>query len=475
MAANNVPVTPGVGADILTFTSTQGGSTTVNAEGVVPVDAGGVPTTSAPGTSTASAVNVQGVSGGTALPVTAAQATAANLNATVVGAGAAGSPSGGVVSVQGVGGGTAVPVSIGGTVAVTAAQATAANLNATVQLQDGSGNAVPSTAASTAATATQRALVVGLSPNSPLPTGTNSLGIIQQGAAAATANAWATVISDRTNLAGLSAASTPVGATQPALAVGLSPNSPLPAGTNALGSVAVTANALPTGAATSLNQTNGSQETQIIGGGNLVGTAAASSALGAAVAALAVAVSPNTPLPAGTNTLGAVARVDALKATYTATVTGFAPAASATDVIAIGGSASKTVRVTRLELFMTQTTSGAVVLQLIKRSAADTGGTVGSTPTPTPHDSTNPAVTGTLVSYTANPSQGAVAGVVKNVSVLVPSAATVGNTPIVWTWGGPQPEQAIVLRGTAQQLCLSLGGVTVTGGNIYCSVTWTEE
>jgi hypothetical protein len=37
--------------------------------------------------------------------------------------------------------------------------------------------------------------------------------------------------------AGVAAASTPAGATQPALVVGLSPNSPLPAGTNTLGSV----------------------------------------------------------------------------------------------------------------------------------------------------------------------------------------------------------------------------------------------
>jgi hypothetical protein len=41
------------------------------------------------------------------------QATAANLNATVVGAGTAGTPSGGVVSVQGVSSGTVIPVSFG--------------------------------------------------------------------------------------------------------------------------------------------------------------------------------------------------------------------------------------------------------------------------------------------------------------------------------------------------------------------------
>jgi hypothetical protein len=46
------------------------------------------------------------------LNATVVQGTAANLNATVVGAGTAGTPSGGVVSVQGVSGGTAIPVSV---------------------------------------------------------------------------------------------------------------------------------------------------------------------------------------------------------------------------------------------------------------------------------------------------------------------------------------------------------------------------
>lgn len=52
------------------------------------------------GTPAGGVTSVQGVSGGTNLPVS--QATAANLNATVVGVGSAGSASGGVVSVQGV-------------------------------------------------------------------------------------------------------------------------------------------------------------------------------------------------------------------------------------------------------------------------------------------------------------------------------------------------------------------------------------
>jgi hypothetical protein len=43
--------------------------------------------------------------------ITAAQATAANLNATVVGSGSAGTPASGVLTVQGISGGTVIPVS----------------------------------------------------------------------------------------------------------------------------------------------------------------------------------------------------------------------------------------------------------------------------------------------------------------------------------------------------------------------------
>lgn len=56
-------------------------------------------------------------------------------------------------------------------------------------------------------------------------------------------------ITDGTNTAAVKPASTVVGATDPSLAVGLSPNSPLPAGTNAIGSVSpsLISNALITG------------------------------------------------------------------------------------------------------------------------------------------------------------------------------------------------------------------------------------
>lgn len=87
------------------------------------------------GSAATGVVTVQGITSMT--PVQVSQATAANLNATVIGAGSAGSANAGVVTVQGItsmtpllvnGSGSTQPVS--GTVTVT--QATAANLNATV-------------------------------------------------------------------------------------------------------------------------------------------------------------------------------------------------------------------------------------------------------------------------------------------------------------------------------------------------------
>lgn len=69
-----------------------------------------------------------------------------------------------------------------------------------------------------------------------------------QGTAATTANAWPTKITDGTNTAAVKAASTAAIATDPSLVVALSPNSPVPAGTNLIGGATVYVGALPNSA-----------------------------------------------------------------------------------------------------------------------------------------------------------------------------------------------------------------------------------
>jgi hypothetical protein len=97
---------------------------------------------------------------------TVTQATAANLNATVVGLGTAGTPSGGVVSIQGVSSGTVVPVSISSSVIPTGAATSA--LQSSVQ-----GTVAPGTAATNSE-------LVGMVYNSTAPAPSNGQGLALQ-------------------------------------------------------------------------------------------------------------------------------------------------------------------------------------------------------------------------------------------------------------------------------------------------------
>lgn len=176
----------------------------------------------------------------------------------VAGAGTAGTPTAGVLTIQGISGGTVVPVS--GT--VTANQGTANSLaNAwTTELTDGTHGPVAVKAASTAAVATDPSLVVSISPNNTVTVvgdaasgsalagnpvliagsdgtdarnlSTNTSGNLLVAQAAVTgvalADAWTTKITDATNgPVAVKPASTAAVATDPALVVAISPNNAL--------------------------------------------------------------------------------------------------------------------------------------------------------------------------------------------------------------------------------------------------------
>jgi hypothetical protein len=81
--------------------------------------------------------------------------------------------------------------------------------------------------ASTAAGATDTALVVAISPNNTVAATQSGTWTVAQGTSAAAAGAWMTKTTDGTNVAAVKAASTLAAATDPALVVSLSPNSPV--------------------------------------------------------------------------------------------------------------------------------------------------------------------------------------------------------------------------------------------------------
>lgn len=133
-------------------------------------------------------------------------------------------------------------------------------------------------------------------------------------------------VTDGTNTAAVKAASTAAAAADPSLVVGLSPNSPLPAGTNGIGKL-TTNDGVDIGDVTINNAIGNGVYTRVTDGTNTMPTAdvaarssfhrvtdgtntaavkAASTAAAAADPSLVVGLSPNSSLPTGTNNIGTV-------------------------------------------------------------------------------------------------------------------------------------------------------------------------
>jgi hypothetical protein len=150
----------------------------------------------------------------------------------------------------------------------------------------------------------------------------------------------------------------------------------------------------------------------------------------------------------------------------------FAPAASATDVVVIQGSATKTVVVRRIMLSGVATAAG-VKVSLIRRSTADTGG-VSSGVTPTLADINDPIATASVSVYTTNPSPlgTAVGGGIFNFPLGVNPITSGAQDRLIMAFGD-YGAKSLVLRGTNDYLAINLNGTTVT--TIYGDVEWTEE
>lgn len=159
--------------------------------------------------------------------------------------------------------------------------------------------------------------------------------------------------------------------------------------------------------------------------------------------------------------------------TYSAAVTGLATAALATDILTIGGSATKTVRIKQLRISATRTTSGNFDITLVRRSTANTGGT-STTLTAVAADSTDAAATATVLAYTANPTTGTLVGTMRSEKYFANTTGTGASDNTNWTFGF-DTSKAPVLRGTAQSISVNLLGVTIAGSSFDMHFTWTEE
>lgn len=174
-------------------------------------------------------------------------------------------------------------------------------------------------------------------------------------------------------------------------------------------------------------------------------------------------------------------------ATYSGSTTAFTPfATSTTDCFQIIGSATKTVRVLRLEIMGASSSAVGPIVDVIaiKRSTASTLTSVTVTPiVVAKHDSGDSAATAVVNKFTvANPDAlGTTAGVVKSGKLyqpVTPPTATdfPSNPGLVWDFTNGGTCKGVILRGVAQQLALNLNGVTqVAGQTLDINITFVED
>ena len=147
-------------------------------------------------------------------------------------------------------------------------------------------------------------------------------------------------------------------------------------------------------------------------------------------------------------------------------------AASATDILAFFGNATTTIQVTKIRITGIQTTTGAVDLQLVRRSTANTGGTSTNFSVAL-HESTDTANSSTPIAYSANPSAlGTAAGIFRRWHQIIGGATSGAGQEYTLEFG--ENGKPIILSGTTQGIALNLNGVTIAGGVFNVSIEWIE-
>lgn len=180
-----------------------------------------------------------------------------------------------------------------------------------------------------------------------------------------------------------------------------------------------------------------------------------------ALGAVGTVLDTTTPLPASSAVYGA----------YHATTAPFTPGATPQDIFTISGSATRSIRVTGVGLYTVQTTAGINTWMLNKLSTANSGGT-SATIVAVPDDATNPAASGVVRQYTANPTAGTLVGAIWSGKVVSPAPASVASVIGKELNYSRKP---IILTGTSQVLSWNFGGAALPSGlSVQAWVSWEE-
>ena len=160
------------------------------------------------------------------------------------------------------------------------------------------------------------------------------------------------------------------------------------------------------------------------------------------------------------------------KVSYTVCSQGITLAATATDVFTITpAAASKQLTITKIILVGTATSGTTADVQLIRRSTANSAGTVEAFVQLDPSDA---AASSRAYSYTTNPTLGTLVGGYIKAFPMYFSAANTLTTPYEFKFG--ENMKPLILRAsTNDSFCINLSNATVTGGRLSVMVECTEE
>lgn len=159
--------------------------------------------------------------------------------------------------------------------------------------------------------------------------------------------------------------------------------------------------------------------------------------------------------------------------TYSASFSGAVDATAVTDFFTIYGATGKVITITRIRMSATQTTAGSLTVAVVKRQAANTGGTSTAVASVS-HDPDDGAASATVLAYTASPTTLGTGNSVKANRMFVGTATSLFAFPMDIKFG-EDSGHGLVLRNANQGVALNLGGSNFAGNSVAIDVEWTEE
>jgi len=174
--------------------------------------------------------------------------------------------------------------------------------------------------------------------------------------------------------------------------------------------------------------------------------------------------------------------------TYVLTANDIAPVTASYDIFNIANPSGSTVAlvVSRIYMVMDATAASTMDGYLVRRTAANTGGTAvpivynastavyGGSATFAPHDTNDTASQAVINGYSVNPTYGA--GLTLNTGHLsVSAAATPSTDALAWETQYLQRGAKPLIIRPGQYLAPSFGGQTTpTGASMYLTIEWLE-